>query len=750
MKDNRSPLSNIEDYKLIIVNKKGSEINIQKLKEIGRGGSCLVYSGETDSPIDGISVEQVVVKEFYPSDMDIEREGSSLLVKKDNMDLFNKRLEHYKKGLLKHSKLYDDNCDQIMPKPKFFGRANNTVYAVYDKSIGKPLSKIDFENELLSLNQIISIMLSLCRAIRTIHYNKELYLDINPDNLFFYDTNEITQQKIYLFDFDSVVPLKEVNNGKYIFASGTEGWIPPEQKIVKDITGYRYAEFTKIGYQTDYYAIGAVMFWLLTKGKKPTEEDIVAILKNEFDWQERSDYCKRKIIEAIKQIQKIAGLTLQPDVKKRKANFGRKIRPASIEDIIDELENLERYVSKYQEKLESVSSFQNFEDKTRNTAVSEGDNSKEANNKNLDSKNKIFIPVLGGVCFIALVSGLIFLLNKDNFKEENNINPTFLITEGVTTTPSEIEPRKVIEITLDLDGGNCERNSISVTRGDTYGELPIPQKEGYKFEGWYYETEYGDKNITSSSIVSVAYDHTLVARWVKEEKENQVDEKKASPAPTPTVTSEPTPTVTSAPTPTVTSEPTPTVTSEPTPTVTSKPTPTVTSKPTPTVTSKPTSTVKPTSNPPTSSPIKVTKIGIEDRGKLKKLYAVGEKIDISGLSLKVSYSDGTSETVESGIELSESKFSTVGEHIVTVKYGGESTDVSVLVYYEGADGIGGLTFSEAKKIIKQKYGNFINIGFLDNESLMLIIDEDESNIIVLEGEYPSAGNVYNVRLARKL
>ena len=343
MNDNRIPLSNIKDYKLIIEGNEDSKIIIQNLKEVGRGGSYLVYRGEIISPLDGISVEQVVVKEFYPSDMDIEREGSSLLVKKDNMDLFNKRLEHYKKGLLKHSKLYDDNCDQIMPKPKFFGRANNTVYAVYDKSIGKPLSKIDFENELLSLNQIISIMLSLCRAIRTIHYNEELYLDIKPDSLFLYYNNETTQQKVYLLDFDSAVPLKEVNNGSYIFASGTEGWIPPEQKIVRDITGYRYAEFTKIGYQTDYYAIGAVMFWLLTKGKKPTEEDIAAILKKEFDWQVKSDYCKGEISETIKQIQRIAELTLQPDVEKRKANFGRKVWKSSIKDIIMELEDLNHY-----------------------------------------------------------------------------------------------------------------------------------------------------------------------------------------------------------------------------------------------------------------------------------------------------------------------------------------------------------------------------------------------------------------------
>ncbi len=74
---------------------------------------------------------------------------------------------------------------------------------------------------------------------------------------------------------------------------------------------------------------------------------------------------------------------------------------------------------------------------------------------------------------------------------------------------------------------------------------------------------------------------------------------------------------------------------------------------------------------------------VEIASKPSKLtYKAGDKLDLSGLTLKVTKGDGSFETVSSGFTASPaggSVLSTVGETTVTVSYGGKSTSFSVTV-----------------------------------------------------------------------
>lgn len=70
---------------------------------------------------------------------------------------------------------------------------------------------------------------------------------------------------------------------------------------------------------------------------------------------------------------------------------------------------------------------------------------------------------------------------------------------------------KSITVTFDAQGGNCSKESISVTYNGTYGTLPVATRTGYKFEGWYMPNT--DMKIESSTIVYLETAHTLVARW---------------------------------------------------------------------------------------------------------------------------------------------------------------------------------------------------------------------------------------------
>lgn len=68
-----------------------------------------------------------------------------------------------------------------------------------------------------------------------------------------------------------------------------------------------------------------------------------------------------------------------------------------------------------------------------------------------------------------------------------------------------------IHVLFDLDGGIAENQEIILEKNvmfhETYGELPIPIKEGYKFIGWQYNGEM----IEADTQVSMNGEHTLKA-----------------------------------------------------------------------------------------------------------------------------------------------------------------------------------------------------------------------------------------------
>ncbi len=63
----------------------------------------------------------------------------------------------------------------------------------------------------------------------------------------------------------------------------------------------------------------------------------------------------------------------------------------------------------------------------------------------------------------------------------------------------------------------------------------------------------------------------------------------------------------------------------------------------------------------------------------KTIYVVGDKLDITGLKIKLKYSDGTTKTINSGFDCTTTTLNTAGTQKVTVTYGGETTSFDVTV-----------------------------------------------------------------------
>lgn len=99
-----------------------------------------------------------------------------------------------------------------------------------------------------------------------------------------------------------------------------------------------------------------------------------------------------------------------------------------------------------------------------------------------------------------------------NFGAEQTVAADFYqwLINNATLTPAT-----KVTVTFEPMGGTVDTTSTVVTRGEAYGTLPTPTKEGYTFSGWYTAETDGEQ-VTSETVVTATSDHTLYAYWTKE------------------------------------------------------------------------------------------------------------------------------------------------------------------------------------------------------------------------------------------
>ena len=304
-----------DGYKLTVIGQdKKSQVEIQILGVIGMGGNCIVYKGLKNTIINGKDVySSVIVKEFYPVSLQIDRQDDMSL-KIEDQEAFNKLLDNFAQGQIKHMGFYEDFPEQSLPRLFFYGDANNTAYVISDFGMGMSLA--DIKHKDVTINRAASIMESVCIAIAKIHVQNKVYLDIKPQN-FFCHWDEITSLfTVQMFDFDTAITIKEIRSGKYTFCSASLAWIPEEQEPDNG----RYKNPGQIGYWTDAYSLGALFFWLLT-GNPPTQKDIERIKNKMFDWQKESDCCSMASSDAIMLIREITEATLESSAELRSKKY---------------------------------------------------------------------------------------------------------------------------------------------------------------------------------------------------------------------------------------------------------------------------------------------------------------------------------------------------------------------------------------------------------------------------------------------
>jgi len=69
-------------------------------------------------------------------------------------------------------------------------------------------------------------------------------------------------------------------------------------------------------------------------------------------------------------------------------------------------------------------------------------------------------------------------------------------------------------VTLDPAGGVVEQKTVEVVQGEPYGELPIPTRDGYEFQGWL---DAAGNVVDAETVFEGDADATLTAQWKKAE-----------------------------------------------------------------------------------------------------------------------------------------------------------------------------------------------------------------------------------------
>ncbi len=253
-KDKRIPLK--ENTELNVTNRQGGRMTYVIQQEIGRGGSCIVYSGYYVSNYG--AKKPVRIKECYPFGLRILREESgNLTVDKRDQESYDRCRARMRESFEVGNELADTSglTNSVSYAVDLY-EANDTYYTVSTFLEGETLSP----KLCGSLKEAVAIVKGVAETVGRIHNRGYLYLDIKPENLFV--LKNVTEL-VVLFDFDSLIPIDEKGETERSGLLFTKDFAAPE---------LRTGRLERIGRQTDVYGVGALLYYLIF-GRIPDAAD---------------------------------------------------------------------------------------------------------------------------------------------------------------------------------------------------------------------------------------------------------------------------------------------------------------------------------------------------------------------------------------------------------------------------------------------------------------------------------------------
>ncbi|MBU0499297.1 MAG: serine/threonine protein kinase [Gammaproteobacteria bacterium] len=232
-------------HTLPINEKVGGRYRVQAI--LGEGGFGITYRA-WDEKLERL----VVIKEYLPGEMGV-RDGDTLRVlpRTNREDDFLYGLNKYLDEAKALARFQHPNIVRIIDHLEAFG----TAYIVMEYEEGETLADhLKKRGSRLNEEEILSLFIVLLQGLREVHRAGLLHRDIKPGNIFLRKSGGPL-----LIDFGAARhALGE--HSKSISAVVSQGFAPPEQ----------YSNRSKQGPFTDIYALGAVLYELIT-GEAPLE-----------------------------------------------------------------------------------------------------------------------------------------------------------------------------------------------------------------------------------------------------------------------------------------------------------------------------------------------------------------------------------------------------------------------------------------------------------------------------------------------
>ena len=193
---------------------------------------------------------KVALKEYLPENIAVRAADQSVSARTpEDADIFNWGLRRF---LDEARTLASFRHPHIVRVMRFF-EANHSGYMVMEFVEGEPLSTWIDTRRPLPQQDLLEIVGALAGGLAVIHKSAYLHRDIKPANVFMRADGAPV-----LLDFGSA---REIKGGdQEVTAIVTPGYAPLEQ----------YHVHGNLGPWTDLYALGGVMYWMIT-GAKPVE-----------------------------------------------------------------------------------------------------------------------------------------------------------------------------------------------------------------------------------------------------------------------------------------------------------------------------------------------------------------------------------------------------------------------------------------------------------------------------------------------
>ena len=252
-------------------------------KVLGQGGFGITYLATQT-----VLGNKVAIKELFIQGVNDRQDSSVTVSNNANSNLF----AHQKRKFVKEAQRIAGLDNKHIVKVHDMFEENDTAYYVMDYIDGVSLQEvITHHHGALAESSVRDYLNQILSALSAMHQHSIWHLDIKPANIML-DKNG----NIVLIDFGASKQIE--SDGTLTVSTSlslTQGFAAPEQL---------QGTIQNIGAWTDFYALGATLYVLLTRTMPPTFADIASEGSNTFHFSQNVSTQMRQMVEWMMKLNK--------------------------------------------------------------------------------------------------------------------------------------------------------------------------------------------------------------------------------------------------------------------------------------------------------------------------------------------------------------------------------------------------------------------------------------------------------------